>query len=166
MFTASMYSGIRNDDYPLIIEQARHLFDDDLPLMTNLANISALLGSYLDRCNWVGFYVWNQARGELILGPFQGKVACTRIPPGKGVCGTAFAQKTSQLVPDVHAFPGHIACDSASRSELVIPVIHRDSILGVLDLDSPELGRFDHIDRQWLEALSAMIAPRWAMLTD
>ncbi len=162
MFNVSTYAGKREEDYPLVLEQARHLFDDSLPLYSNLANLSALLSGYLDRCNWVGFYLWDKEKSELILGPFQGKVACTRIPLGRGVCGTAIAQKTTQLVANVHDFPGHIACDSASLSEIVVPLMDEGAILGVLDIDSPELGRFDQVDQLWLEKFCTQLAPVWA----
>lgn len=117
--------------------------------MTNLANASALLNEKLGNINWVGFYTIKD--GRLVLGPFQGKVACTIIPIGKGVCGTAAAEDRFQLVPDVHKFPGHIACDSASNSEIVIPMHRNGSVFGVLDIDSPLFGRFTDEDRAGLE---------------
>ena len=117
--------------------------------MTNLANASALLNEKLDGINWVGFYTIKN--GRLVLGPFQGKVACTIIPMGKGVCGTAAATDRTQLVPDVHKFPGHIACDSASNSEIVIPMHRSGEVFGVLDIDSPLFNRFDENDRKGLE---------------
>ena len=117
--------------------------------MTNLANASALLNEKLENINWVGFYTIKE--GKLVLGPFQGKVACTIIPIGKGVCGTAVAEDRTQLVPDVHKFPGHIACDSASNSEIVIPMHRNGSAFGVLDIDSPLFGRFTDEDRAGLE---------------
>ena len=117
--------------------------------MTNLANASALLNEKLDGINWVGFYTIKD--GRLVLGPFQGKVACTIIPMGKGVCGTAAATDSTQLVPDVHKFPGHIACDSASNSEIVIPMHRNGEVFGVLDIDSPLFNRFDENDRKGLE---------------
>ena len=117
--------------------------------MTNLANASALLSEKLDGINWVGFYTIKD--GRLVLGPFQGKVACTIIPMGKGVCGTAAATDSTQLVPDVHKFPGHIACDSASNSEIVIPMHRGGAVFGVLDIDSPLFSRFDENDRIGLE---------------
>ena len=124
-------------------------FDVPYPI-ANLANAAALLWENLPDINWAGFYLMED--GALVLGPFQGKPACIRIPMGKGVCGTAAALDQTQLVPDVHAFPGHIACDSASRSEIVVP-IHKDgNIWGVLDIDSPSLNRFSEADRQGLEA--------------
>ena len=117
--------------------------------MTNLANASALLNEKLGNINWVGFYTIKD--GRLVLGPFQGKVACTIIPIGKGVCGTAVAENITQLVPDVHKFAGHIACDSASNSEIVIPMHRKGAVFGVLDIDSPLFDRFDESDRAGLE---------------
>ncbi len=117
--------------------------------MTNLANASALLNEKLDGINWVGFYTIKD--GRLVLGPFQGKVACTLIPIGKGVCGTAVAEDKTQLVPDVHKFPGHIACDSASNSEIVVPMHRNGEIFGVLDIDSPLFNRFTNEDQSGLE---------------
>ncbi len=123
--------------------------------IANLANAAALLFHGLPDLNWAGFYLMRG--GELVLGPFQGKPACVRIPVGRGVCGTAAAEARSQVVPDVHAFPGHIACDAASRSELVAPLLAGGRVLGVLDLDSPSPGRFDEEDRAGCEALAARI---------
>lgn len=128
--------------------------------VANMANVAALLFEYLPDLNWAGFY---RVSGDgLVLGPFQGKVACIRIPMGEGVCGTAAASATTQVVADVHAFPGHIACDSASNSELVVPVMHDDRVIAVIDLDSPLLGRFDADDAQGAEAIAALIAARIA----
>jgi len=125
--------------------------------LANLANASALLAQTLERINWCGFYL---LRGdELVLGPFQGKPACVRIPVGKGVCGTAAARRETLLVPDVNAFPGHIACDAASRSEIVVPIVENGELRGVLDIDSPELGRFDIEDQKGLEAFVATLVP-------
>ena len=123
--------------------------------MTNLANASALLNEKLEGINWVGFYTIKD--GRLVLGPFQGKVACTIIPIGKGVCGTAAAQDRTQLVPDVHKFPGHIACDSASNSEIVIPMHRKGTIFGVLDIDSPLFNRFTQEDQAGLEEFVAIL---------
>jgi GAF domain-containing protein len=123
--------------------------------VANAANAAAAIYYALPELNWVGFYV---LRGEeLVLGPFQGRPACVRIPLGRGVCGTAAAQLRSVLVPDVAAFPGHIACDAASRSELVVPLIVGNALLGVLDLDSPVVGRFDEADRAGCELLAGII---------
>jgi GAF domain-containing protein len=119
--------------------------------LANAANMSALLYESLPSLNWVGFY-FLQEEGELVLGPFQGKVACTRIAMGRGVCGAAAKRRETVIVQDVHAFPGHIACDSASRSEIVVPLLQEGRLLGVLDLDSPQLGRFDQEDAIGLNA--------------
>lgn len=142
-------------NYELILKQAEAL-TKDVPFITaNLANISALIYSELDRLNWAGFYITE--KDELILGPFQGKPACVRIPFGRGVCGTAAATGETQLVKNVHEFPGHIPCDCASNSEIVVP-IHKDGkIFGVLDIDSPDLGRFTEEDKEGLENLVKII---------
>ena len=126
--------------------------------IANMANVAALLFDWLPGLNWAGFY--RVINDELVLGPFQGKAACIRISFGQGVCGTAAATGASQLVEDVHAFPGHIACDAASRSELVVPVIAGGAVIAVIDLDSPDLARFDADDRSGIEALAALLAPR------
>ncbi|KQN90631.1 hypothetical protein ASE95_14350 [Sphingomonas sp. Leaf231] len=126
--------------------------------IANMANAAALIAQYLPDLNWSGFY--RLVGGELVLGPFQGKAACIRIPLGKGVCGTAAAERRTQLVADVHAFPGHIACDAASRAELVVPIVHDGALIGVLDLDSPVTARFDDDDARGCEALMALLAPR------
>jgi L-methionine (R)-S-oxide reductase len=126
--------------------------------VANMANVAALIWQYLPDLNWSGFY--RLVDGELVLGPFQGKVACIRIAVGAGVCGAAAASRQTQLVEDVHAFPGHIACDAASRSELVVPIIAGDRLVGVLDLDSPQTARFDAEDAAGCEAIAALIADR------
>ena len=126
--------------------------------VANMANAAALIWEYLPDINWAGFY--RMVEGELVLGPFQGKAACIRIPMGKGVCGTAAQARQTQLIDDVHAFPGHIACDGASLSELVVPIVHDDALFGVLDLDSPTLARFDAEDAAGCEALVKLLAPR------
>jgi L-methionine (R)-S-oxide reductase len=126
--------------------------------VANMANAAALIWEYLPDINWAGFY--RMVDGELVLGPFQGKAACIRIPVGKGVCGTAAATRQTQVIADVHAFPGHIACDGASLSELVVPIIHDGYLFGVLDLDSPSLARFDGEDAAGCEALITLLAPR------
>ena len=142
-------------DYEMTANQLSAL-TEGVPYETaNLANASALLWQELPDINWVGFY--KMVDGQLVLGPFQGKPACIVIPAGKGVCGTAVAEDAVQLVPDVHAFPGHIACDCASRSEIVLP-IHKDgAIWGVLDIDSPRFGRFTEADREGLEAFVGIL---------
>lgn len=157
MFTTSSSTGDRVNDYRLILAQAESLWEDDLPLVSNLSNVSALLKQTLERTNWVGFYLWNEKAQELQLGPFQGLVACTRIPLTKGVCGAAARTLTTQRVADVHRFPGHIACDGASESEIVLPLARGGRLFGVLDIDSPEKDRFDETDQEHLEALSAFL---------
>ena len=138
-------------DYELVSRQLSALTDGIPYEVANLANASALLWQEMPEINWVGFY--KMTEGALVLGPFQGKPACIRIAVGRGVCGTAVAQDKTQLVPDVHAFPGHIACDCASQSEIVVP-IHRDgAVYGVLDIDSPLFNRFSDADQAGLEAL-------------
>jgi L-methionine (R)-S-oxide reductase len=130
--------------------QLQGLFADERNALANTANMCALLYQMLPDVNWVGFYFLQG--GELVLGPFQGKVACVRIPLGRGVCGTAAERREILVVPDVNEFPGHIACDAASRSEIVLPLVQDGRLLGVLDLDSPKLSRFDHEDREGLQA--------------
>jgi L-methionine (R)-S-oxide reductase len=130
------------------------LFADESNGLANAANMCAVLYHGLPLVNWVGFYFLQG--GELVLGPFQGKVACVRIALGRGVCGTAAQRRETLIVPDVHAFPGHIACDAASRSEIVVPLLRNGQLLGVLDLDSPELARFDAKDREGLMAGCAL----------
>lgn len=126
--------------------------------IANMANTAALIWEYLPDLNWAGFY--RMVGGELVLGPFQGKAACIRIAMGQGVCGTAAQLRETQLVEDVHAFPGHIACDVASEAEIVVPIIANNILIGVLDLDSPHRARFDGEDRVGLEALVTLLAPR------
>ncbi|RZL98642.1 MAG: GAF domain-containing protein [Sphingomonas sp.] len=126
--------------------------------IANMANAAALLWEYLPDLNWAGFY--RNVADELVLGPFQGRAACSRIPFGKGVCGAAAATRATQVVADVHAFPGHIACDAASASELVVPVVRDGRLLAVIDLDSPHAGRFDAGDAAGVEALAALLADR------
>ena len=131
----------------------RALLEGEHDLIANAANLAALLFWSLPQLNWAGFYLVEPRRGDLLLGPFQGKPACVRIPIGRGVCGTAAARRETVVVPDVHAFPGHIACDSASNSEIVVPIVRDGELLGVLDLDSPVPSRFDDADARGLEAL-------------
>ena len=128
--------------------------------VANMANVAALLWESLPEINWAGFY--RNVGGELVLGPFQGRAACIRIPFGKGVCGAAAASLEPQLVDDVDSFPGHIACDSASRSELVVPLVHGGELIGVIDLDSPRPERFDHSDLTGCLELARLLAPRLA----
>ena len=129
-------------DKSLFIKQANSLITNEKNLITNLSNLSALYKEYLPNTNWVGFYLLDEKNNNLVLGPFQGKVACTRIPFNKGVCGHCFTTRETIYVEDVHKFPGHIACDSATNSELVIPIIQNDKVVALLDIDSIEFDRF------------------------
>ncbi|MBJ7993676.1 GAF domain-containing protein [Bacillus mycoides] len=149
MFTKGSYAGSREEQYETVIKQLDALLTGEPNVVANLSNASALLNQFLDRVNWVGFYVTEG--NQLVLGPFQGMPACVRIPFGRGVCGVAAETKTTQLVADVHQFPGHIACDSASNSEIVVPIMKEGNIIGVLDIDSPEKNRFDEVDQHYLE---------------
>ena len=142
-------------DYDLLLKQAEALTENVPYPVANMANLAALLYTTLEGVNWAGFYL---AEGDtLVLGPFQGKPACVAIPWGKGVCGTAAEKNETQLVPDVHRFPGHIACDGASRSEIVVPLRRDGKVFGVLDLDSPLPARFTEADRVGLERIAALL---------
>jgi GAF domain-containing protein len=144
--------------YRQLVQAAEALTDGEPDGVANMANLAALLWQLVPELNWAGFY--RMVGGELVLGPFCGKPACIRIPLGQGVCGTAAQSGLSRLVPDVHAFPGHIACDADSRSELVVPVLREGAVVAVIDLDSPRAARFDEADRQGIEALAQAIAGR------
>jgi L-methionine (R)-S-oxide reductase len=154
MFTVEKASGSKAEIQEELLRQAQGLLDGERDAIANAANIAALIWHTLPDLNWAGFYFMRD--GELVLGPFQGKPACVRIAVGKGVCGTAVARRTTMLVPNVHDFPGHIACDSASNSELVVPLLRGGEVLGVLDLDSPEFERFDQSDAKAIEALAKL----------
>lgn len=152
MFTAISYSDNPKEKYSQLTSQLDALLSGEPNRFANLSNASALLNQFFDRINWVGFYLL-EGEDELVLGPFQGLPACIRIPLGRGVCGTSAMNRETIIVPDVDQFPGHIACDSASRSEIVVPLIKDGNLLGVLDIDSPELDRFNDDDREGLEEL-------------
>ena len=137
--------------YQMLIEQSKAMMNEERNQIANLANIAALLFHGLEDVNWAGFYLL--LGKELVLGPFQGKPACIRIPLGQGVCGTAASQRKTQRIENVHNFPGHIACDSASNSEIVIPIFVEERVVGVLDIDSPLFHRFQKEDQQYLEEL-------------
>lgn len=141
----------KKEFYALLEAQAISLLEGEPHVIAGLSNISALLYQNLDHINWSGFYLVH--KDELLLGPFQGKLACVHIPFGKGVCGTAYHNKKTIIVANVHDFPGHIPCDSASLSEIVIPIFNKEKIIGVLDIDSPILNRFDEEDKKGLEAI-------------
>jgi GAF domain-containing protein len=152
-FIASTLSGSKAEQYDQLLRQVHGLLHGERDRIANAANLSALVYHALPALNWVGFYLYDG--NELVVGPFQGLPACVRIPLDKGVCGAAASTRQTQRVADVHAFPGHIACDSASRSEVVVPLIAADgSLIGVFDLDSPEPDRFDAADQRGLEAIA------------
>lgn len=146
----------RAELYRDLLASIRALVADEPDLIANLANISAAIKQALAPVSWVGFY--RQIGPDLVLGPFQGKLACTRIGPGKGVCGAAAARRETLVVPDVHAFPGHIACDAGTRSELVVPIVRAGQLLAVLDLDSEQPAAFDALDAAQLEQIAALVA--------
>ena len=155
MFNLNQQSASRDERYALILETLPAFLEKNVPSVTVLANVSALLNVYLDTINWVGFYMMNNDR--LTLGPFQGLPACTTIELGQGVCGTAAARKQTLIVQDVEQFPGHIACDANSRSEIVVPLVKDDTLLGVIDVDSPVIGRFNREDAALLEKVARML---------
>ena len=167
MFVASIDSSRPKEILYRDLAASLHaLLEGETDALANLANAAALLNQGLERINWCGFYL---RRGdELVLGPFQGKPACVRIPLGKGVCGTAAARRETLVVPDVNAFPGHIACDAASRSEIVVPIFSGGELVGVLDVDAPEPDRFDEQDRAGLERFVKALEPAiaWASLLE
>lgn len=145
----------KEETYEALAQQTAALLEGERDPVANTANAASLIYHSLAGINWAGFYFLRA--GELVLGPFQGKPACVRIALGRGVCGTAAVRRESVVVPDVAAFPGHIACDSASRSEIVVPLVSRGALIGVLDIDSPERGRFDEADRRGCERLAAIL---------
>lgn len=152
--------GDKSKLYADLLSAVEAVTDGEPDPIANMANVAALIWQFLPDLNWAGFY--RMAEGELVLGPFQGKPACIRIPLGRGVCGTAAAKGETQLVEDVHAFPGHIVCDAASASEIVVPVTVDGRVVAVLDLDSPVPARFDIADQNGLEMLIERIGPRLA----
>lgn len=149
MFKLEKFQGKKEENYELVIKQLEALLAGESNQVANLANTAALLNQFFEEVNWVGFYL--NDGNELVLGPFQGLPACVRIPFGKGVCGTAAEKRETVRVEDVHLFPGHIACDAASESEIVVPIIKDGQLLGVLDIDSPRKNRFDEVDQLYLE---------------
>ncbi|WP_188453395.1 GAF domain-containing protein [Virgibacillus oceani] len=155
MFQVKDYSGNKEKDYELILKQLEALSEGEKDSIAILSNATALLNQFLDEVNWVGFYLWKE--NELVLGPFQGLPACIRIPFGKGVCGTAIKERETQRVADVTQFSGHIACDGASRSEIVVPLVVNNEIYGVLDIDSPITNRFDETDQHYIEKFAKIV---------
>ncbi|WP_054950287.1 GAF domain-containing protein [Numidum massiliense] len=156
MFNFEKLTGHKADRYRQLLSQLDALLSGESHWLANAANTAALLYEQLPDVNWAGFYFMEG--DELILGPFGGKPACVHIPIGKGVCGTAAKTRRTQVVADVHAFPGHIACDAASRSEIVVPIVFKDCLVGVLDIDSPVACRFDDTDRRELERVVALLS--------
>lgn len=156
MFIASKHPKTKNKNYSLLLSQAQSLIEKESDMIANLSNISALLNDFFTEINWVGFYLLKE--NELVLGPFQGKPACTRIQIGKGVCGTAVKENKTQIVHNVHEFIGHIACDSNSNSEIVVCLHFNDQVIGVIDIDSPLYSRFDEEDAEALEQLSNLLS--------
>ena len=154
VFQSATLSGSKTEQYADLAAQARGLLSGERDRIANAANLSALVYHALPQLNWVGFYFFDGT--ELVVGPFQGLPACVRIPLDKGVCGAAARTRQTQRIADVHAFPGHIACDAASRSELVVPLVRGDTLVGVFDLDSPVADRFDVDDQQGLEAIATV----------
>ena len=160
MYDFQIAAADKATSYRELNQAADALTDGEPDAVANMANVAALLWETLPELNWAGFY--RNVGGELVLGPFQGRAACIRIPFGKGVCGAAAATREVQCVDDVHAFPGHIACDSASESELVVPLVHDGELIGVIDLDSPRTARFDAEDVKGCLELARLLAPRLA----
>ena len=154
MFTTSTLTGNKAEQYRQLAEQTRALLHGEPDRIANAANLAALIYHALPELNWAGFYFFDGT--ELVVGPFQGLPACVRIPLDKGVCGAAASTRTTQLIEDVHAFPGHIACDSASNSELVVPLVKDGHLVGVLDLDSPVRARFDVEDQAGVEEIARL----------
>ena len=152
MFDSAQLTGSKSEQYSQLADQARGLLHGERDRIANAANLAALVFHSLPELNWVGFYFWDGH--ELVVGPFQGQPACVRIALGRGVCGTAAATRQTQRVADVELFPGHIPCDSASRSELVVPLFHSETLIGVFDFDSPIRDRFDAEDQRGLETLA------------
>ncbi len=148
----------KQERYSIVLNQAEALMKDENNLIANLSNIVSLLKYSFDYYLWVGFYLYDEEKQNLVLGPFQGRIACTRIEIGKGVCGTAFKNRETLVINDVNKFPGHIFCDSSSKSEIVVPVFRNDKIVGVLDVDSAVYSSFDAVDRKYLNELSLIIS--------
>lgn len=156
MFNVELYSGNKEEKYQLLFKQLAALVEDETNTIANLSNASALLNQFLEDVNWVGFYLAED--DGLVLGPFQGLPACIRIPFGKGVCGTSAVERRTLRIEDVHQFPGHIACDAASQSEIVVPLLKNGDLIGVLDIDSPIKNRFDAIDQKLIEEFTEILA--------
>ena len=146
----------KKEQYEQLLPQIQALVNDEPNPVANMANITAALKQTFSYYSWVGFYLFDSNLNDLVLGPFQGKIACTRIAIGKGVCGTSFHRKETIIVPNVDKFPGHIYCDGGSKSEIVVPILHQEKIIGVLDVDSYSYNSFDEIDKKYLELLLSL----------
>jgi L-methionine (R)-S-oxide reductase len=157
MIEIPKFQGSKEQNYELAYKQVAALIQGEQNLIANLSNVSALLNQALDTINWVGFYLYEEETDQLVLGPFHGLPACIRIPNGRGVCGNALKEQKTYIVNDVNAFPGHIACDAASQSEIVIPLSKSGKMIGVLDIDSPITSRFDATDQKWLEKIRDLL---------
>ncbi|SFQ07466.1 GAF domain-containing protein [Salibacterium halotolerans] len=157
MFEPVSYQGTQKDHFDMLRKQLLSLIEEETDRTANLANASALLHQFLENVNWTGIYLYHEEDEELVLGPFQGLPACIRIPFEKGVCGTSASEKRTVRVDDVNSFPGHIACDAASRSEIVVPLLKDGHLIGVLDIDSPVYNRFSEEDQQFLEQFAAAL---------
>jgi L-methionine (R)-S-oxide reductase len=162
MFQAIPYEGNRSSSFTTVLEQLKALIHDEPNSIANLANASSLLNQFLNDINWVGFYLYDGK--ELVLGPFQGLPACIRIPLNRGVCGAAASERKTLVVDDVHTFPGHIACDGATNSEIVVPIIKDGELYGVLDIDSPLKNRFDSEEQQFLEKFVEILTAQLSSL--
>ncbi|AIS60000.1 GAF domain-containing protein [Listeria ivanovii] len=153
MIEIAKMTGSKEENYALALKQVQAMITGETNLIANLSNVSSILNQALTNINWVGFYLFEKEKNELVLGPFQGLPACIRIPLGKGVCGSAALDQKTYIVEDVHQFPGHIACDAASNSEIVLPLVKNEQLIGVLDIDSPSTSHFDKVDQLWLEKI-------------
>lgn len=153
MIEIQKMTGTKEENYALAFKQVQAMIAGEPNLIANLSNVSSILNQALSDINWVGFYLLEKETNQLVLGPFQGLPACIRIPLGKGVCGSAASEEKAYIVENVHDFPGHIACDAASNSEIVLPIVKNEQLLGVLDIDSPLFNRFDKVDQMWLEKI-------------
>lgn len=157
MFQVEQYTGTKPEQYRLVSKQLEALIAGEPNRVANLSNASALLNVFLDHINWVGFYLYEEDTRQLVLGPFQGLPACIRIPLGRGVCGKAAEEQQVMRIANVHDFPGHIACDAASQSEIVLPIVKDGRLIGVLDIDSPILDRFDEEDEAGLKQIVSIL---------
>ncbi|WP_163653377.1 GAF domain-containing protein [Listeria sp. PSOL-1] len=157
MIEVPKFNGTKEENYALCLKQIKAMINGEPSIIANLSNVSSLLNQALTEINWVGFYLYEETSNQLVLGPFQGLPACIRIPLGKGVCGVAAESGKSQIVANVNEFDGHIACDAKTNSEIVIPLFKNGQRVGVLDIDSPNMNRFDETDQKWLEKVCELL---------